>query len=263
MAIMAQGCYIAVIRIKIMNWSAICWYQLYLIVTHHRSDSTGHGVTSCRKYSLKNHAMARPSGNMKSQVSNQMRERFGFFYASVNGTHVVLSDGSRSIEKMALSEFIDRYSGPKTGTASCWESRLMNPNWMRGQSFPHAVRAPHFLEETLTKISVSIIAERTFLSFAAVGLWASVVGFDDDFRSAGASSLDIVQCFLLEPTDFWSTSRTYNGTLLNCCHSPLGGICGLCSAIVHRPTVGADGHPVIEADLYDAFVQVFPSGHSC
>ena len=69
MAIMAQGCCIAVIRIKIMNWSAICWYQLYLIVTHHRSDSTGHGVTSCWKYSLKNHAMARPSGNMQSQVS--------------------------------------------------------------------------------------------------------------------------------------------------------------------------------------------------
>ena len=52
-AIMAQGCCIAVIRIKVMNWSAICWYQLYLIVTHHRSDSRGHGVTSCRKYSLK------------------------------------------------------------------------------------------------------------------------------------------------------------------------------------------------------------------
>ena len=38
-------------------------------VTHHRSDSIGHGVTSCRKYSLKNHAMARPSGIMQSQVS--------------------------------------------------------------------------------------------------------------------------------------------------------------------------------------------------
>ena len=66
MAIMAQGCCIVVIRIKIMNWSAICWYQLYLIVTHHRSDSIGHGVTSCRKYSLRNLAMA---GNMQIQVS--------------------------------------------------------------------------------------------------------------------------------------------------------------------------------------------------
>ena len=69
MAIMAQGCCIAVIHIKTMNWSAICWYQLYLIVTHHRSHSIGHGVSSCRKYSLKNHVMARPSGIMQSQVS--------------------------------------------------------------------------------------------------------------------------------------------------------------------------------------------------
>ena len=60
---------IAVIRIKIMNWSAICWYQLYLIVTRHRSDSISHGVTSCRKYNLKYHAMARPNGIMQSQVS--------------------------------------------------------------------------------------------------------------------------------------------------------------------------------------------------
>ena len=67
---------------------------------------------------------------------------------------------------------------------------------------------PHFLEETLTKIYISIIAERTFLSLAAIALWVTVVGYDDDFWSAGASSLDIVHCFLLEPTDFWSTSWT-------------------------------------------------------
>ena len=121
---------------------------------------------------------------------------------------MVLSDGSRYIDKIALSEFIDRYSRPQTGATSCWESRLMNPNWMRGQSFPHAVRAPHFLEETLTKISISSIAERMFLSLAAVALWATVVGYDDDFGSAGVSSLDIVHCFLLKPTDFWSTSWT-------------------------------------------------------
>ena len=34
-------------------------------------------------------------------------------------TRVVLSDGSRSIDKMALSEFKDTYSRPKTGAASC------------------------------------------------------------------------------------------------------------------------------------------------
>ena len=50
---MAQWCCFAVIRINIMNWSAISWYQLYLIVTHHRSDGRVHGVISCRKYSLK------------------------------------------------------------------------------------------------------------------------------------------------------------------------------------------------------------------
>ena len=53
MATVAQGCCIALNRIKIMNWSAVCWYQLYLVVTHHRSDSIGHKVTSCRKYILK------------------------------------------------------------------------------------------------------------------------------------------------------------------------------------------------------------------
>ena len=58
----------------------------------------------------------------------------------------------------------------------------MDPNRMRGQSFPFAVRAPHFLEETLTKISISVVAELTFLSFAAVFLWATVVGYDGDFR---------------------------------------------------------------------------------
>ena len=62
---------------------------------------------------------------------------------------------------------------------------------MRGQSFPHAVRAPPFpggnLNQNLYQYS---IAERMFLSLAAVGLWATVVGYDDDFWSAGVSSLD-------------------------------------------------------------------------
>ena len=31
----------------------------------------------------------------------------------------LISDGSRSIKTMALSEFIDRYPRPKTGTALC------------------------------------------------------------------------------------------------------------------------------------------------
>ena len=35
---------------------------------------------------------------------------------------------------------------------------------------PLLLERPHFLEETLTKKSVSIIAELTFLSFAAVAL---------------------------------------------------------------------------------------------
>ena len=51
-----------------MNCPAVCWYHLYLIVTHHRSDSRGHEVMSCRKYSLKNDVMARPSRIMQSHV---------------------------------------------------------------------------------------------------------------------------------------------------------------------------------------------------
>ena len=34
----------------------------------------------------------------------------------------------------------------------------------------------------LTKIVINIVAELTFLSFAAVVLWATVVGYDGDFR---------------------------------------------------------------------------------
>ena len=67
---------------------------------------------------------------------------------------------------------------------------------------------PHFLAETLTKISISSIVERTFISFAVVALCVRVIGYDDDFWSVGASSLDIVHYFLLEPTDFWTTSWT-------------------------------------------------------
>ena len=55
-----------------------------------------------------------------------------------------LSDGSRTIDKMALSEFIDRDPRPGTRAASCWESGLMDPKWMRGQTFPLVVRAPPF-----------------------------------------------------------------------------------------------------------------------
>ena len=68
MAIMASECCIAVIRIRIMNWSAVFWYQIYLNIVHHPSDSIGHGVTSFRKYSLKKRAMARPSGIMQIGV---------------------------------------------------------------------------------------------------------------------------------------------------------------------------------------------------
>ena len=68
MAIMTRACWIAVISIKIMKWSAVFWYHLDLNVVHQRSDSTGHGVTLFRKYSLKNRAMARPSRIMQIRV---------------------------------------------------------------------------------------------------------------------------------------------------------------------------------------------------
>ena len=133
---------------------------------------------------------------------------------------------------------------------------------------------PHFLEETLTKISSSIIAERTFLSFAAVALWAMVVSYDDHFfgqqelppwTSCTASSLNqpifdqpAGQGYIFAAILLWGHLRTL-----------VDGHC--------RPTVGADGHPVmlgveadghpvmlgVEADLYDVFVLVSPSGHSC
>ena len=53
---MAHECFIVVISIELMNWSTVCWYQLYLNIIpiiHQRSDSIGQGVTSFRKYSLK------------------------------------------------------------------------------------------------------------------------------------------------------------------------------------------------------------------
>ena len=53
MAIMARACWIAVISIKIMKWSAVFWYHLYLNLAHQPSEIIGHGVTSFRKYSLK------------------------------------------------------------------------------------------------------------------------------------------------------------------------------------------------------------------
>ena len=119
--------------------------------------------------------------------------------------HVVLSDGLLSIDKMALSEFIDRYSRPKTGAASCWESRLMDLNWMRGQSFPLIVRAPPFPGGNLNQNLYQYDC-RTDISFiccsCSMGKDSRLVGYDNDFWSAGASSLDIVHCFLLEPTDF-------------------------------------------------------------
>ena len=61
---------------------------------------------------------------------------------------------------------------------------------------------PHFLEENLNQNLCGIIAEHTFLPFAAVALGVTVVGYDDGFQSARASSLQIVHAILLEPTDY-------------------------------------------------------------
>ena len=170
-----------------MNWSAICWYQLHLIVTHHRSDSIVHGVTSCRKYSLENHAMARASGIMQNQVyinPNRNPQRghtktlirlaptinirgwpvppekngsspqthpypdgwstTGWFKRNImNGvpggnlcrpevnaiTDIAELGGQQVATKTLQSCGLKRCSAM---SASCWESRLVNPNWMRG-----------------------------------------------------------------------------------------------------------------------------------
>ena len=88
-----------------------------------------------------------PGGNLYRPEVNAITDIAGMGVQQVQPglcNHAVLSDGSRSIDKKALSEFLDRYSRPKTGAASCWDSRLMNSNWMCGQSFQHAVRAPPF-----------------------------------------------------------------------------------------------------------------------
>ena len=49
---------------------------------------------------------------------------------------------------------------------------------------PMPLERPHFLEEPFTKNSISSIAERMFLTLAAVALWATVAGYGDDFWSA-------------------------------------------------------------------------------
>ena len=52
-------------------------------------------------------------------------------------------------------------------------------------------------EETFTKISISMIAERTFLSFAAVALGSRVVGYDDGFSVRMHFLLAHRACFLV------------------------------------------------------------------
>ena len=104
---------------------------------------------------------------------------------------------------MVLSEFIDRCSRPKQGL-----HHAESPDWWMRTECADTLSplAPHFLEKNSTTISSSTMAEQTFLPSAAATLWTTVVGYDDGLRSAGASSLDIVHCFLLEPTDYWSAS---------------------------------------------------------
>ena len=146
---------------------------------------------------------------------------------------------------MALSACIDRYSRPKQEL-----HHAESPDWWirtacADNPFPMPLERPIFLEETLTKISISTIAERMFLSFAAVALWATVVGCDDDFRSGRASSVDIMHSSLLEPTDFWSTAWTRVHLLAAAIL--LGGGGGHLRALFGhcRPTLGADDHPVM------------------
>ena len=71
---------------------------------------------------------------------------------------------------------------------------------MRKYSISIVVRAPPFPGgvKTSSKMYSNTMAEQTFLPFASVALLATVVGYDDGFRSAGASSLDIVHGILLE-----------------------------------------------------------------
>ena len=134
---------------------------------------------------------------------------------------------------------------------------------MRGQSFPHAVRAPPLPGGNLNKNLYQYYC-RTDIPFICCRCsLATIVGYDDDFWSAGASSLDTVHCLLLDSTDFWSTSwtRVHFSVAAILLWGHLLILIGHC-----RPTIGADGHPVmlvVVADLYGVFVQVSPSGHSC
>ena len=147
---------------------------------------------------------------------------------------MVLSHGSRSIEKIALSEVIDRYPRPKTGTASCWESS-MSPAW---QSFPHAVRAPPFpggnlnqnLYQYYCRTDIPSICCRWSLGNGS-RLWR--------WFSVSRSFLLGHRSLFLAWTNRFLINQQDNGTFFSCCHSPLGGggggIFGLCSAIADQP----------------------------
>ena len=70
-----------------------------------------------------------------------------------------------------------------------------SPNWWMGidcvDSHSPLIKRPHFLE-----ISMNILAEWTFLPFAAVALWATVMAV-----ISGQQEVGTVHGFLLEPTD--------------------------------------------------------------
>ena len=125
-------------------------------------------------------------------------------------------------------------SRTKTGAASCWESRLMNPNWMRGQSFPNAVRAPPFhggnlnqnLYQYYCRTDIPFICCRCSLGNGS-RLWRWLLVSRSFLLGHRALFLAWTNRFLINQLD--------KGSFFSCCHSPLGSTFGLCSVIADQP----------------------------
>ena len=103
MVIMASECCIALIRIKIMNWSAIFLYQFYLKIVHHPSDSIGHGGHVVPEVQPQKGAIARPIGIMQIGVHiipnrNAQKGTLAQKYRIGRPRHPTLQDGRQLLQ---------------------------------------------------------------------------------------------------------------------------------------------------------------------
>ena len=124
-----MNCCITVIRIKLMSWSAVFWYQFYLNRVHHPSDSVGHEVTSFRKYSLKKRAMASPSGIMQIGVPvipnrNAQKGTLAQKHCIGRHRHPTLQDG-RQLLRLVCNSRTTSANAPQRGMAAAPKCTLV------------------------------------------------------------------------------------------------------------------------------------------